>query len=73
MNTEHTTIAVPQDPREPWRFTYTFSNTELIEHIRAMRKNTFTSITFMLRREVLIQAQERGLITLPVTDRRAHV
>lgn len=56
--------------REPWRFTYTFSNSELLENMRSIRKGTLESVSYMLRREVILQSEERGMIKLP--ENTAH-
>ena len=51
---------------ETWRHTYTYSTSELIEILRTMRQGTYTPHTGWLeRREVYLQANDRGLIRLP--------
>jgi hypothetical protein len=53
--------------KEPWRYTYIYSNSDLIEYLRKIRRNEPLSIsaTYLLKREVILQAEERGLIKLP--------
>ena len=52
--------------REPWRYSYTFSTSELIEALRDIRKGTLSrSAGYDLLRETYLQASERGLIKLP--------
>jgi len=58
-------VSLPSVPRESWRFTYSFSNSELIEYLRNIRKGTFEAITYMLIREIYLQASDRGMIKLP--------
>jgi len=50
--------------REPWRFTYTYPNSELQEYLTEIRSGTFVG-TNLLRREILLQSHENGLIRLP--------
>jgi hypothetical protein len=47
-----------------WRGTYTYSRSDLIEYLRTMRRGEFDG-GYLLRREVHLQASERGLIKLP--------
>ena len=60
-----TTITTPAPYN--WRGTWHYSNSDLIEYLRIMRRNDPLSVsaTYLLRREVLLQANERGLIRLP--------
>jgi len=50
-----------------WRSTWHYNDSELIEYLRRIRRHEPLSIaaTYMLHREVVLQAQERGLIALP--------
>lgn len=47
-----------------WRGTYVYQRSDLISYLREMRTNQFSS-GYMLRREIYLQAHERGLIRLP--------
>lgn len=47
-----------------WRDTYTYPRADLINFLREMRNNIFHR-GYLLRREVYLQASERGLIRLP--------
>ena len=69
MNITQQTIILPKELvtaiKEPWRSNYNYSTNELIEYLREMRKGTYTASTYLLTREIYLQAQERGLIKLP--------
>ena len=53
--------------REPWRGTYTYGTSELIEYLRRLRRGERLSVsaTYLLHREIYLQSQERSLIKLP--------
>ena len=57
-----------------WRFSFTFSNSDLQEYLNEIKSGTFTG-SYMLRREVFLQARERKLISLPIgfIDGNAHM
>jgi len=50
--------------KQPWRYSYTFSKSDLQEYLTQIKSGSFTG-DFDFRREVLLQSQENGLIKLP--------
>jgi hypothetical protein len=47
-----------------WRHTHTYTRAELIEYLREIRRNSFPN-NWLLKREVILQANERNLIKVP--------
>jgi len=61
--------------RASWRFSYTMSVNELIEYLKKMHRSEplSESGTYMLYREVYLQAEEQGLIQLPLSMHKGYV
>lgn len=57
--------------RPVWRLPYTYPKQQISEMINEIMSGTFT-LSIDMRREILIQARERGLINFNGEDRDAY-